>query len=134
MKPLYQNYILLVLVLVFINCSKEELSLDPNVNILGKWKIIENSLGPISYPGAYEEYLMDSILYIYNSKDDYFYDQYWFSNSLLYKKHIYINQITKDTLLVDIQSYQYEFLDNNTLRLDIQNPALVPTFIYKRIN
>lgn len=46
-------------------CSKEETEpkvTDPQKAILGRWEIIQNSFGPISYPGSYTEYERDSIL------------------------------------------------------------------------
>ena len=122
--------LIFALALLILGCGKEDLSIDPKKDILGKWEVVE----PVSYPGSYEEYLRDSVLYIYNSENDFFYSTYWFNDSLLYKKDIYIDGITNDTILIDIRKYKYDFIDYNTLRLDIQRPALIPRHIYKRIN
>ncbi len=119
--------------LFFICCNEDEPPIDPQQTILGKWKIIENSFGPVSYPGSYTEYRPDSIVFDYVSEADTSYSKYWFSDSLLFVSHIYIDQITNDTIIVDTQSYKFQFLSYNKLRLDLQQPAIVTKFIYERL-
>ncbi len=115
-------------------CEEENINPDPDRAILGKWEVIENSLGPVSYPGAYEEYGTDSVLFNYNSENDTNYSKYWFVDSLLYKSHEYIIIEGYDTTIyADIQSYKFEFLTYNKLQLEFQNPAIVNWVIYKRI-
>lgn len=106
---------------------------DPKKAILGKWEIIEDSFGPIRYPGYYREYRQDSVLFDYVSEDDTSYSKYWFVDSILYKSHVYINHSSGDTILVDIQAYRYRFLNYNKLRLDLQAPALNTKLILSRI-
>jgi hypothetical protein len=81
----------------------------------------------------------------YNNKNDFSYGDYWFADSLwvdgslwytdslLYIKHTYIDQANGDTILVDIQPYQYNFINYNKLKLAMVYPALNPTHIYQRI-
>jgi|GEM_PF-3506307 len=53
------------------------------------------------------------------------------ADSLLYRRHIYLDEATGDTILVDTQPYQYEFLNYNKLRIDWQALALKTKFISK---
>jgi hypothetical protein len=51
------------LVVLGPGCEEEPIDIDPGKAILGKWEVIENTFGTVSYPGAYEEYRADSILF-----------------------------------------------------------------------
>ena len=110
----------LCVVLSGVGCKKSNIDYDadPAKAILGKWKIIENTFGPVNYPEAYSEYRPDSVLIHYNSKDDIIYSKYWFSDSLLYEGNL---------------PFIFEFLTNDKLRLDNQTPAIVTVVILKRI-
>lgn len=138
-----------ILLLIFCGCEQEE-SLpivgDPKQAILGKWEVIENTYGPIRYPGSYREFRLDSVLFDYNDENDFSYSEYWFADSLwvdgslwyagsvLYIKHTYIDQVYGDTILVDIQPYQYDFLNYNKLQLTHLYPFMNPVVVYKRLN
>ncbi len=131
---------LLVYILLFNLCSCHDdhppgLVTDPKQAILGRWEVIENSFGPISYPGSYTEYRQDSILFDYVNTNDFTYSKYWMNDSILFTKstyYIYEGPGYEDTLIV-VLPYKYEFLSYNKLRLDLQYPAMVTTFIFKRI-
>ena len=132
-----QNLIfsLFLLQLLMTNsCINEDINIDPTKAIIGKWEIVENTYGPVSYPGSYQQYLPDSVLLNYNSEDDITYSKYWFKDSLLFKQYVYIEQDSQDTILVDIQPYKFEFLEKNKLKLELQQPAMVTLFIYNRKN
>lgn len=138
MKKLYGCLLLLILVATLATCNKDEplpKVTDPQKAILGKWEITADTHGPIRYPGSYVEYRADSILFDYVSEDDFSYSRYWLvePDSLLYKSHIYIDAVSGDTILVDVQAYKYEFITYNKLKLDWQQLAVNPTHIYKRI-
>lgn len=135
MKLLIFKLFSVALFLLFIGagCEKENIEPDPAKAILGKWEVIEDSFGPVSYPGGYKEFKPDSVLINYNSSGDTTYSKYWFVDSLLYKSHVYIDQITGDTILVDVQTYKYEFLTSNKLKLVWNVYAINPVHIYKRI-
>lgn len=132
-KILKLSMFILFVALTTTGCEKENIDPDPAKAILGKWEVIEDTFGPVSYPGAYKEYLPDSVLINYNSEGDTTYSKYWLVDSLLYKSHVYIDQITGDTILVDVQQYKYEFLTYNKLKLVWQVYAINPVHIYKRI-
>lgn len=123
--------------LLIYGCSKDDASIDPQNDILGKWELTYSGNGenltPIPKNLAYEEYLPDSIMRIYNYEEEQSYNQeYWINDSLLFKKYTYIDTIDKDTIIFS-EPYKYEFLNRNKLRLDFQYPAIETTFIYKRI-
>lgn len=126
----------IVTVFLFASCGKEELKVtNPEQAILGKWEIIENSFGPITYPGSYREFRSDSILLNYVNENDFAYSKYWMDDSVLFiKSTYYINEGPgyEDTLVIT-EPNKYKFLSYNKLMLDLQQPALVTKFIYKRI-
>ncbi|MEQ8552810.1 MAG: hypothetical protein RIC06_11070 [Cyclobacteriaceae bacterium] len=125
---------LIFLSILAISCNKEEIDIDAREAILGKWEIIENTFGPISYPGTYEEYKTDSLLFIYNSEDDSFHGKYWLNDSLLFHHIVWYTYdgVHHDTIEIT-QPFRYEFLSPDKLKLDSYNPALNPITIYKRI-
>jgi hypothetical protein len=107
---------------------------------LGKWEITHvgngNDLSSVN-PISYEEFLPDSVLltYVYEEQNTYDY-QYWLNDSLLIKRRTWTTDdgVFYDTITVQ-QEYLFEFIDHNTLRLDIHNmTAIFYTSIYKRIN
>lgn len=125
-----------MLCITFFGCDSNEnlpFVTNPQKAILGRWEVIENTFGPISYPGSYREFRPDSVLFDYVNEVDFSYSKYWFADSLLYKRHVYIDQVSGDTILVDTQLYKYEFLTYNKLKLDWQVFAQDPVHIYKRI-
>jgi len=133
-KILKLSMFILLTMLTGTGCEKETIAPDPVKAILGKWEVIGDSFGPASYPGAYEKYRTDSVLFNYNSENDTNYSKYWFVDSLLYKSHDYIIIEGYDTTMqVAIEPYKYEFLTYNKLKLVFQYPAIVTTVIYKRI-
>lgn len=133
-KFLKLSMFILLVVLTEAGCEKDNFDPDPGKAILGKWEVIENSYGPISYPGAYEEYRPDSVLFNYNSENDTNYSKYWFEDSLLYKSHEYIIIEGYDTTKhIAVEPYKFDFITYNKLQLEFQNPAIVTMFIYKRI-
>tara|TARA_R110000868_G_scaffold411424_1_gene703872 strand:+ start:99 stop:512 length:414 start_codon:yes stop_codon:yes gene_type:complete len=126
--------------IIFIcGCSNsDDLPIDPNTAIFGKWEITHlgngDNLTLIEQPIAYEEYLLDSILRVYNYEEKSFYNEkYWIKDSLLFKTYLFIDAVDKGST-VFIDKYKFQFLDENRLRLDFQNPAIFTTSIYKRIN
>ncbi len=116
-KILKLSVFILLVTLIEAGCEKENIEPNPAKAILGKWEVIEDTFGPVSYPGGHKEFKPDSVLINYNSSGDTTYSKYWFVDSLLYKSHVYIDQITGDTILVDVQTYKYEFLTSNKLKL-----------------
>src|SRR5690606_17218027 len=136
LNPMKTMTFLFGVVLFIYGCSKEELKVtDPRQAILGKWKLIENDFGPISYPNSYDEYLPDSILTGRNTNGDIYVSKYWMNDSILFVMDTYYideGPGFEDTITV-ILPYRYEFLSYNRLQLDFQNPAIVTKIIYKRI-
>tara|TARA_R110002096_G_scaffold434606_1_gene656860 strand:+ start:1057 stop:1476 length:420 start_codon:yes stop_codon:yes gene_type:complete len=129
---------LMGLVLLFTACEKDDLPIDPNNAILGKWEIthLGNGADAPAYEDlfSYQEYLPDSISRYYNYREQRFYNEkYWIEDSLLYRSYLFIDAIDKDTT-VFVDKYKFQFLNKNRLRLDYQNPAIFTTSIYKRIN
>ena len=125
-----------VLYSIFFGCDNNENLTSvtyPQKAILGKWEIIENSSGPISYPGAYREFQSDSVLFDYVDENDFSYSKYWFADSLLYIRHVYIDQVSGDTILVSALPYRFEFIAYNKLKLEFQIFVQIPTHIYKRV-
>ncbi len=124
----------MMFLITFQGCNREETDprvTDPEKAILGRWEVIENSLGPVTDPSQYEEYLPDSVLLIYRyDGEELLHYKYWFSDSILYKGGIFIDTFN-DTAVV-AEPYQYKFLSFNKLRMDFQNPAIVNWYIYKR--
>ena len=122
MKKLHLKSILLLVVLICMGCSADDDALiDPKSDILGKWEYIADSFGPVSASGTYKQFMQDSILYIYNSENDFSYSKYWLNTS-------------NDTLFIDNRSFKFEFLNRNKLQLDILQPAVITRSIYKRID
>lgn len=133
-KILKPSMFFLLVILTGAGCEVENIDPDPDRAILGKWEVIENSLGSVSYPGAYNEYRPDSVLINYNSGGDTTYSKYWFVDSLLYKSHEYIIIEGYDTSKhIAVEPYKFDFITYNKLQLEFQNPAIVTMFIYKRI-
>lgn len=134
MEILSKLLILFLFILTAISCKKEGIEIYPQKAILGKWEITRNSFGPVQAPVEYEEFLPDSVLLIYNYESKtVFKGKYWFADSILYKQHVYVDQVTNDTLLIDLLPYKYHFPDNNTLELDFQYLAMNTRAFYKRI-
>jgi hypothetical protein len=59
MKKLTIYLVAFIVTNIISSCDREE-PLPPVTNpqqtILGKWEVIENTFGPISYPGSYQEF------------------------------------------------------------------------------
>lgn len=122
MKKLYLKSILLLVVLICMGCSTDDdAPIDPKSDILGKWEYIANSFGPVSASGTYKQFMQDSILYNYNSENDFSYSKYWLNTS-------------NDTLFMGNLPFKIEFLNRNKLQLDILQPAIITRSIYKRID
>lgn len=137
MKKIIFKTFLSITILLCVNCSSSDDSrpINPEEDIIGKWRVIEDTYGPVNNTsGAYEEFLQDNVLLIYNSKNDFSYDKYLIKDSILYKGHIYIDNITNDTIFVDALPFKFIFLDYNTLKTTMLYPALNPIQVYKRIN
>jgi len=136
MKKLLVFYVLAVLIIY--SCSNENLSVDdPQEAILGKWELTNLGTGPQAPPndgrGSYTEYLPDSLLRNKNKGEGgSLYANYWFKDSLLFKKVTYLDAIDKDTIIF-MERYKYEFINRNRLMLNWQINATSPTSIYKRI-
>lgn len=104
---------------------------DPEVAILGKWEVIENSLGPVATASQYEEYKADSVLDIYRyAGGELVHYKYWFSDSMLYKGGVFVDSYN-DTIVIK-EPYTFKFLSPDKLRMDFQYPALVNWYIYQR--
>jgi len=126
---------LFILILLF-SCGKNEVEpnvTDPKKAILGKWEIVGNSFGSISYPGSYREFRRDNVVFDYNGGNDFSYSKYSFADSILYIKHLYIDQVSGDTSVVDIEPYLYKFFNYNRLELVMIDPSLNPLRLYQRI-
>lgn len=131
------KHALIIINLAFtFSCESEEIKIDPKKAILGKWEITHNSFGPVENPIAYEEYLPDSVLLIYNYKEGTVSNRkYWMRDSLLFRRStyfIYEGPGYEDTV-VFTDPYQFEFLTRDKLKLEFQYSAMNTTFIYKRI-
>ena len=88
----------------------------------------------VDNPIAYEEYLSDSILVIYNYEVDRFsYKKYWLTDSLLIKSISFIDDVTNEPKELTFP-YKFEFITLNELKLVLQQPAIIVTSTYKRIN
>ena len=140
MKNSYLNLksILLLSFLMCISCTQEDIPIDPKSDILGKWEITHlgngSNLEPIDNPITYREYLPDSLTRVYNYEEKQFYNEkYWIEDDFLNLSYTFIDEIDKDTTIF-IEKYKFQFQNKNTLRLDFQNPAILTTSIYKRIN
>lgn len=122
MRKIYLKSILLSAVMICMSCSTDDdAPIDPKSDILGKWEYIANSFGPVSASGTYKQFMQDSILYNYNSENDFSYSKYWLNTS-------------NDTLFMGNLSFKIEFLNRNKLQLDILQPAVITRSIYKRID
>lgn len=134
MKKTY-NYLLCLFIL--LGCQNDDPLpevTNPKEAILGKWEPFADASGPVSYEGSYREFRTDSVVFHYVDENDFAYGNYWFDDSVLYIKDIYIDDQSGDTILVDIQPYEYGFPNYNRLELTHVYPFLNPTTIYKRIN
>jgi hypothetical protein len=128
----------IIIGLTLYACSKNDLPVgDTQKAILGKWQLthLGNGSEAPPYQGnpGYQEYLPDSVMRILNPEEEEFiYQKYWFDDSLLVERATYIDAIDKDTIVI-LMPYKYEFLNRNKLRLDLQNPAIFTTSIFKRM-
>ncbi|MBX2965935.1 MAG: hypothetical protein KF845_07300 [Cyclobacteriaceae bacterium] len=123
--------LLLTLSLVFtgFRCGED---IEPAKTILGKWEITRTNLGAVT-PSGYEEYLQDSILISYSYIDNTsFYQKYWFSDSLLVKSFVFIDQYDNDTIVFKFL-YRFKFVNYNEFHLEARDPSIQNYFIYKRI-
>lgn len=127
-----------VLMVFFIGCDEDQYTpvvTDPNKAILGKWEITHLGQGIVEDPIAYDEYLADSVLLVYNYQEKTFWKyRYWFADSLLFKSstNIAYDGAEYDTIVTTFP-YRYEFLEADKLKLEFQYPAIFRTSIYKRI-
>lgn len=122
------------LFLIIVGCNKEEdVQIDPQEAILGKWEISYFGSSSIEEASGYEEYLTDSahVSYFYDEEVPYT-STYWFSDSLLHISTDY-GIVGEDTVVTITLDYKYEFLSRNKLKLDLQERAIETRFIYKRI-
>lgn len=129
LKPLI---LFALIIITAISCEEEKTEIDPAKAILGKWQYLGHELeseGEIDTT-VYIEYLTDSVLRIYDYKEDRFtsYRKYWIDDSLLYKTgSIESNDVNR--------YYKYEFSNNNNiLILEVQG-ILADFFVsyYERI-
>lgn len=130
--------IILILALIVYGCEKDDPIIIPEQDILGKWEITYlgngENLNPVVNPIAYNEYLPDSILRVYNYEEERFYNQkYWIKDSLIFETYLFIDEIDKDTTIF-VEKYKFHFKNKNSLKLDLQDPAFFTTSIYKRKN
>jgi len=135
-----KNIILFIFILALLvtGCEKDEAPIDPKNAIIGKWEITHlgngEDLEPVENSISYREYLPDSLLRFYNYEDDRFINRkYWIKDSLLIDSFWFIDDVSNDTITLE-NPYRFEFLNPNTLRLELQYPAIYTTSIYKRIN
>jgi hypothetical protein len=133
MKSAIKPYII-TLLLFTCGCSYNDIKVtDPKKAILGRWEEIENSLGAVTNPSGYDEYLPDSLRKTYSYADKIFYiEKYWLQDSLLFRSFKYVDPYDNSTTVFK-WPYRYEFLGYDKLRLDFQNPALINWHVYKRI-
>lgn len=127
-----------VLALLATGCEKDEAPIDPKNAIIGKWEITHlgngEDLEPVENSISYREYLPDSLLRFYNYEDDRFIDRkYWIKDSLLIDSFWFIDDLSNDTITLE-NPYRFEFLNPNTVRLELQYSAIYTTSIYRRIN
>ena len=138
METMNMKSVLVFLLILCLNSCRTDDNLpdvtDPKEAILGKWELIADASGPVSYEGSYREFRTDSIVFHYVDENDFAYGNYWFDDSVLYIKDIYIDDQSGDTIFVDIQPYEYGFPNHNRLELTHVYPFLNPTTIYKRSN
>ncbi|MCV9388135.1 hypothetical protein [Reichenbachiella ulvae] len=136
MKNSLSIFSLILLLAIASSSCEEDLPTvtDPQQAILGKWEIIENTFGPVTSPSGYDEYLPDSVRISYSYEDEtFYYEKYWFEDSLLIRSFEFIDAYDNNDTTVFNLPYRYEFLNYNTLKLELQFPAMNPIHIYQRI-
>ncbi len=128
----------LITTLIIYSCSKDDSPIDkPQEVILGRWELTNLGAGLDAPPylgnSGYQEYLPDSVMRILNDDDEGFiYQKYWIKDSLLFERAIYIDDIEKDTIVFTVP-YKFQFQNRNKLVLIVQNSAILPVSIYKRV-
>lgn len=107
--------------------------LEPQKAILGKWELVEAGWNDnmSSYTSnEYLEYLPDSILRVYDNKENRFTSEttYWLKDSILYSG-AYV-----DGVFHGVKQKYYFFDNNNKLRLEFHEmTAIIPIAVYKRV-
>lgn len=139
------TYICILVLFTILGCQKADPLpevTDPKEAILGKWKIAHlgngSQLYPIENPNSYEEYPPDSVLLVklYEDRSTVQAD-YWIDNSSLFKRNTYLIYESPDYIdtLIVVEQYHFEFINYNTLRLDLENmTAINYTSVYRRID
>jgi hypothetical protein len=130
------TYIIFIifLILCFQACEKIANETDPAKIVVGKWRLVEMGNWPVMNPvqdDGYMEFFPDSTK-IEHGKDpgDITNKIYWI-DSLLLQECIYSK--TEDKCILTFK-FKYQFYNkNHSMRLDVTNPSLYTTTIFKRI-
>lgn len=128
------TYFFISLLIAVFSCTGDEepYIFDFEQSILGKWELVENTFGAVDRAPGYFQYKKDSVRLFFNYEQAQVYqEKYWLSDSLLYVSFSYMDEF--DTIVFEIP-YKYTFINYNTLKLEMQIPALNPLAIYKRMD
>ena len=118
-------------------CEKDNLSIDPKEAILGKWELIQqgtsqDDLSEVPQLGYTEFIDNKSYRYFDYDTEEYDYGDYTINDSvIIYYYYAVENGEIVDTISV---SYYHTFRDKRTMALEIDAPAMLRTFIYKKTN
>lgn len=122
------------LLIAVLSCANDDSPyvFDSEESILGRWELVKNTFGSVERAPGYFQYNRDSVRLFFNYEESQFYqEKYWLSDSLLYVSFSYMDEF--DTIVFEIP-YKYTFINYNTLKLEMQIPALNPLAIYKRMD